>query len=205
MTTQGAIALNAGVDAIEQLTDQVDRRGLSDDEIEAMRPVFGDSIDYGKVVIRTGGIRDSIGLDAHAVAYEIHMSEEVDGQAVFGPDGETLTPAGRRLLAHELTHTWQYERFGPGYVGEALNDGDFGGDDETYEFRDDLEAGTAFLDMEPEAQASLIETVYATIASVDVLSRAEFQQNLDRRNDSASDITPEEFDIVVRAAAIVRG
>ena len=28
VTTQGAIALNAGVDAIEQLTDQVDRRGL---------------------------------------------------------------------------------------------------------------------------------------------------------------------------------
>ena len=170
-----------------------------------MRPVFGDSIDYAKVVIRTGGIRDSIGLDAHAVAYEIHLSEEVDGQAVFAPDGETLTPAGRRLLAHELTHTWQYERFGPGYVGEALNDSDFGGDDETYEFRDDLEAGTAFLDMEPEAQASLIETVYATVADAGVLDRARFQRNLDRRNQSTSDITPEEFDIVVRAAAIVRG
>ena len=117
-------------------------------------------------------------------------------------------------MAHELTHAWQYKRFGPGYIDEALNDSDFDGDNETYEFRNDLEARTAFLDMEPEAQASLIETIYAAIA-------------LPRPGDAALELTPAsfneallddgvdglpipingisaEFEIVPRAHAIVR-
>ena len=182
-----------------------------------MRPVFGDSIDWDRVVIRTGGVRDSA-MDPHAVAYEVHLTPERDGAAVFGADGETLTGEGLALLAHELTHVWQYERFGPGYIGEAIRDGHFHGDAETYRFRDDLAAGAAFEDMEPEAQAALIETIYRAIAPDEdggpvrdltlegfneVLREALSEAALPEAPDGA--LFSAEFEIVVRAHhALVR-
>jgi len=73
----------------------------------------------------------------------------------FNPDG-SLTVAGQALLAHEMTHVWQFQRNGPGYIGESGFDQIEGGRD-PYDWHAAVVDGVPFSQMGVEQQAELVE------------------------------------------------
>ena len=131
----GVLGLQAHLEVIDNLFGIGNERGLTAEEINYLRPIYGDSIDYSSVRIQQGGTFES--LTNHdggiTVGNEIFLPDAIDnGQPMFRPDG-TLTPAGIRLLGHEAAHVWQYQNEGSGYIsgsiGEQLIETIAGGDD----------------------------------------------------------------------------
>jgi hypothetical protein len=71
----------------------------------------------------------------------------------------------KALLVHEAAHTWQYQNGGIDYIGASIWNqlkGVVSGGDRglAYEFTEPLKEGKKWKDLNPEQQASLIETAY---------------------------------------------
>src|SRR6266508_239241 len=75
-------------------------------------PRFGH--DFSQVRIHTYGAAAESAREVNAMAYTMGR-DIVFGQGHYAPDA----PDGRRLLAHELTHTLQQSAAGGGYAGAA--------------------------------------------------------------------------------------
>ncbi len=130
-----------GVSAIQTLLglEPVGRK-LTDSEKEAMREIFGDSVDLSKVRIKHGkaGVFGNSGAFVHG------------NTMYFGENTEITTD----LLAHEMVHVWQHQNGGTDYMREALESQELG---DAYDFEEDVINGVPWEDLEPEQQAELVQ------------------------------------------------
>lgn len=149
------MVFSAIVVAVDRLRGAITERPLKTDEINYLQKIFGDRVDYSAINIISGGTKDQWGMDAHVVGTEIFLPNTLnDGTPMFADNGE-LTPGGLALLGHEVAHVWQYHISGTHYIGSSLVAQAYDGDNDTYDWYHDVEAGTAFLDMNPEKQAEI--------------------------------------------------
>lgn len=149
------MSLHAVVNLVESVAGLIDERPLSQAEIDYLRPIYGDSIDYSDVTVQSGGVKEVLNLNAHVVGNDIFMPEDS-----FLNGGPGLTGSGLVLLSHEMGHIWQFQNEGPEYIHTALADqhnhgGDGVGSGEAYDWLHVADQGVSFSDMGPEAQAEL--------------------------------------------------
>jgi hypothetical protein len=114
--------------------------------------IFGDSIDYSKVVVDGGSIASL--KASRTIGNTIHLTPDL-----FEPDSSETSTEGKRILVHELTHVWQYQHQGWTYAPKALwaqakaaIKGDRNG---AYDWTRLI--GTPFEQWNPEAQAEAVE------------------------------------------------
>jgi hypothetical protein len=140
----GLMVLGKTVSAIQTLLGiEPPGRKLTEEEKQAAREVFGDSIDLDKVRVKEGG----------AGLFDIGgASAFVHGNTVY----VAADNASTSLLIHELTHVWQHQNGGTDYMREALWSQNWG---HGYDWEVSVPA-TAWADLEPEQQAEFIETAF---------------------------------------------
>jgi len=198
----GGHALVSFIDGVLGLGNE---RGISSDEEAYLRPIFGDSIDYSKVKIHSGGIKqvasDYLGLRAHVVGNDVYLPEEF-----FNDDG-SLNEDGMRTLGHEMCHVWQFQNGGAGYISEAFAAQWFG---DGYDLSKALNKGTRFVDMNPEQQAMVAELIGVTISQKGELNFKNFNDILigglgsNAGYGKGSTISPAQFAIIQEAHRILQ-
>jgi Ca2+-binding RTX toxin-like protein len=118
------------------------QRGMSSEEIQLARGVFGNSIPYELVRIDELSLMAGIGR-THVTGYIINSTESLDDPT----------------LIHELTHVWQYVQDGLVYIPEAIA-GQAGDDGYDYGdvagLRDKMAAGNGLSAFNPEQQGTIV-------------------------------------------------
>ena len=155
-------------------------RKLYDWEIEQARLVFVDTLNYSKIRVCEGyswpdfanrlgrfvrrqsppgpGEHNSITLGYHCY-FPVQLSEQP-------PSADHPDYSDMEWLIHEMTHSWQYQHTGAGYLFRALW-AQFRLKDKAYDFGDipglitARKKGLNIFTYNPEAQASIVETCYA--------------------------------------------
>jgi hypothetical protein len=117
-------------------------RKLTGDEIETLRKVYGDSIDYSQMRIKEG---DS-GLFSKTGRAFTH------GNTIYIPKEDL--PLTKDLLVHESAHVWQHQNGGTDYMSEALWAQNFG---DGYEYEKGLDEGKSWSQLNPEQQAEFLQ------------------------------------------------
>jgi hypothetical protein len=138
---------------------------LTPQERQAAVEVLGDTgLRYAEVRIAEGGW--------------LNLALRLNGNRAFALGHTLFLPAGSRadlsLLVHELAHTWQYERLGSRYIGEALYAQrqlgrgcyDYGGADG---LKATIDAGQPYACFNREAQAQI---------AMDYVRRLQANQNV---------------------------
>ncbi len=147
--------------------------GLSAGQIEQLRPIFQDSIDYKRVKIEQGPdwMFAANGNRAFVTGNTVHLPADVS----FNGD----------LLVHELTHVWQYQNGGVGYAFRALSAQmksrqENGSDLQAYSYARDLIAGKVWAELNPEQQAEIVVAAHALLKNPDtaLLVHANGQQRI---------------------------
>jgi hypothetical protein len=138
-------------------------RALSDTEIQQLKQLYGDSIDYSVIRIKQGGSTDWVGMPAHVVGNTIYLPTSDGNGAMFNADG-TLTGNGMDTLLHEACHVWQNQNGGGDYIhrsqfSQLIASLKGGSRNDAYEWRDGYNQGKPFEELNPEQQASLIEGI----------------------------------------------
>lgn len=120
-------------------------RPLREAELEKLRPVFGDSIDWSKVTIKegTGGL------------LTMPRRPFTHGNTIYVPP--PFLPLHDDLLVHELVHVWQHQHGGTDYMSEALYAQYFG---DGYDVAKGLREGRRWSELNREQQAELIEIAF---------------------------------------------
>jgi hypothetical protein len=116
-------------------------RKLSGSEVETLRKVYGDSIDYDKIRIKEG----DAGLFSKSGRAFTH------GNTIYIPPDNM--PMSADLLVHETAHVWQHQNGGTDYMSEALWAQKFG---DAYEFDKGLDEGKTWSQLDPEQQGELL-------------------------------------------------
>lgn len=116
---------------------------LTDIQTKELKKIFHSTIDYSKILIKAG--------DSHLLT--ISGRAFVMGNTIYMPK-ETYS---FELLVHEMTHVWQYQNGGYGYIGKSLW-GQYLG--QGYDFVAGISENKAWEKLNPEQQASLIEYAY---------------------------------------------
>jgi chitinase len=118
-----------------------------------LRSVYGDSIDFSKVVLKEGkaGLITTFNPDRPFVV----------GNTIYVPSGK-LDPS---TLVHEMMHVWQYQNGGIDYMGNAVAAQLWGpqnpnGGSRGYYYEGDLAAGKPFEKLNAEQQAQLIQDAF---------------------------------------------
>jgi len=114
----GSLCLNAIASFINNVFRQSEERALTPEELGYLQPVFGNSVNYDRVRLQFGGVKELLRISPQAVGHDIFIRRFWGVRAVY-PDG-TLTTAGLRLLGHEIAHVWQFQHTGAGYIGDSL-------------------------------------------------------------------------------------
>lgn len=133
-------------------------RILTTEERNLARTVFSDSVDYGRVRLILGN------LAARTTA----------GNNIRLPTDFTISRKDdKALLIHEMTHVWQFQHFGSGYITTSLLQQAHaaltrGSRNFAYEYR--LSAGDSFHQFAPEQQAYIVENFYLMQYDQEVLS-----------------------------------
>jgi len=197
-----AMIVQSQFDFIDEVFGVKDQRKLSHQEEAYLRTIFGDSIDYDKVKIHSGSsTTDLLGIDPHAIGNDVYLPKEN-----FNGDG-SLNEKGMRLLGHEMAHVWQFQKGGAGYISEALAAQWFG---DKYDVSKALDAGTSFVDMNPEQQARVAELIGVTISQKGELNIENFNEilfNGGGKNAGFGDystITAPQFAIILEAHRILQ-
>jgi hypothetical protein len=120
-------------------------RKLTGDEIETLRKVYGDSIDYSRIQIKEG----NAGLFSTTGRAFTH------GDTIYIPKEDL--PLTEDLLVHESAHVWQHQNGGTDYMSEALWAQYFG---DGYEFEKGLDEGKSWEQLNPEQQAEFLQQAY---------------------------------------------
>ena len=133
---------------------------LTTNEVNYAREIFGDSIDYSQIRITKDNIA-SVGA-TKTLGNTIHFQSTWGSHSVFESDGTTLTPAGRELLIHEMTHVWQYQNGDWRYATDSLWAQFIGfviysDRDAAYNWREAYNAGLSWETWNPEQQAAAVE------------------------------------------------
>ncbi len=124
-------------------------RGLYTAEQTLATGVFGTSIDYTRVRIITTGI----------------AAGTTSGNNVSLPTNFNITNQEHaQLLIHELTHVWQYQHFGSGYITTSLLQQLHAGASQgnrNFAYDYTITTGDSFFDFAPEQQAFIVENYFA--------------------------------------------
>jgi hypothetical protein len=117
-----------------------------------LRKVFGNSIDYERVCIKTG----RLGLLA------LPRRPFVLGYTLYVPSREPLPSSGGvqrplHLLVRELTRIWQYQYGGTDYTCQTLGGHWFA---EETDWRQALREGRSWKEMNPEQQIRFLQDAY---------------------------------------------
>ena len=133
-------------------------RSMTDRELFLARTIFGDTIDYKRVRINSKArLISAKYAEAYVTFNTIHYHNKIR-DAVF---------------IHEMTHIWQYQRFGSIYISKALQaqkstEGyDFGGVEGLYNA---LTTGKKLTEFNFEQQAEIIEAFFSSFEQWDNLS-----------------------------------
>ena len=121
-------------------------RSLTDREAQALRKIYGNSVDYDSIRIKEGcsGLMSLTGRTF------------VLASTVRVPASVGRLPAA--LLAHEVCHVWQHQNGGSDYVSEALW-AQYVGD--KYNVARGLGQGKSWAELNPEQQAQLVQDAYS--------------------------------------------
>jgi hypothetical protein len=140
-----------GVSASNTAAPDPGKRPLTPAETQKLQRVFGGGLNYGPVCL----------VKLSRFVTTLNGSRAfVTGNAVNLPESDYLAIQNGRsfpLLVHEMTHIWQFQRKGWGYVAEALWAQSFG---DGYDYAKALRQGTAWRKMNPEQQAQMIEDAF---------------------------------------------
>lgn len=118
-------------------------RRLTDEEVTALRRIFGGSIDLGRVRIKEGD----------AGVFSVNDRAFVHGNVIYTKD----EPVTLELLAHELVHVWQYQNGGPDYLVEALAAQTRM---DAYNWEKAAHEGKTWKQLNPEQQAELVKAAF---------------------------------------------
>jgi len=139
-------------------------RSLKPEEIELLRSMYGDSIDYSKVVIKQGNLGAIEWFDSDrpfVIGNTIYIPSK--SWAYLGADGSLED----NTLVHEMMHVWQYQNGGIDYLSKAIYTQLWGpsnpkgiGNDTGYYYNQDVVDGKPFEKLSPEQQAMLIEDAF---------------------------------------------
>ena len=116
--TVGSLVLNAIASLINNVFVGSHERPLTQEEIQYLKPIFGNSLDYQSIRLQFGGVKETLMISPQAVGNDIFMRQFWGDRMVY-PD-TALTAGGLRLLGHEVAHVWQYQHTGAGYIGDSL-------------------------------------------------------------------------------------
>jgi hypothetical protein len=131
-------------------------RNLTNDEIAILRKIFDGSLSYGKIRIK----EDKLGF------FRIMHAPFTHGNTIYiQPNWMSGEREKMQLLVHESVHIWQHQNRGTNYMSESIfaqtwgiiTTGDRGSG---YDFIRGISQGKSFEKLNPEQQASLIETAY---------------------------------------------
>jgi len=203
----GVMALHSAVNTIEGVLGTMEERNLTSDEIDSLKLIYGDAIDYSEVRVQTGGIKNTLFKgSANVVGNDIFMSDKfLDGNGGF-------TPKGQEVLMHELGHVWQYQNHGPEYLSEAIqaqhNEGDgHVGTGEAYDWLHAAQNGLNFNEMNPESQAELAMFIGLSIPKGETeIDRTQLETVIRKKiKDTTYQLPDHVFTIADEAHDILRG
>lgn len=120
-------------------------RSLHPAEVEPLRRIFGDSIDWSVVTIKEG----TAGL------LTMPRRPFVHGNTIYVPP--PFLPLKPEILVHELVHVWQHQHGGTDYMSEALWAQYLG---DGYDVAKGLREGRSWSALNPEQQAQLIQLAF---------------------------------------------
>jgi hypothetical protein len=172
-----ARVFNALIVINDAASGSLSERGLTSDEAARMRAIYGDSIEYSRVRIQRGGLRERLDRGegrANTFDNSIWMPQEY-----YDSTGR-FTDEGMALLAHELCHVWQYQNYGPEYLSSAVQTyatrGRSGGPGTggSYDFLVAVREGRGFSEMLPDEQAELVQYMFPHVDSSGNLNLAPF-------------------------------
>jgi hypothetical protein len=200
----GARGTIAAGNVLDTLIGQYHERRLSADEIQSLRRVYGDTIDYGAVRVRRGGVSDSATSRPYVVDNTIWMPAKY-----FDANG-SLTPVGITELVHEVAHVWQYQRSGPGYLGEALAaQARYGsglvGTGGAYDWVAELNRGKSFETMNVEAQGEMAKYIWLGHDRDGTFSRSTLDKALREALGPNFQLSEAQWQEVLRAKTILAG
>lgn len=87
----------------------INRRPLTENERILLESMYGESVHYGAIRIKHGGL-----------PMIIYPGLTIGNTITFPRHWEADTAKRQALLVHEGCHVWQYQNFGPGYIPRAL-------------------------------------------------------------------------------------
>jgi len=143
-------------------------RKLTDEEKNYLRDIYGDSIDYDKVLIKQGNLGKIEWIDPHRPF--------VVGNTIYVPSGNSNSSAWdpnvpwdenkKSSLVHEMMHVWQNQNGGIDYAAKALIAQLLGPKDPSgnksrgYYYEKAVAEGKPFEKLNPEQQAELIQDAF---------------------------------------------
>lgn len=127
---------------------QTKERRLTEDEINDMKRIFGDSLSYYNVRIVEG---------KRAGIYSFSDRPVAIGNTIYMKNHNPTNK--RERLAHEMVHVWQYQNKGIRYISDAINAQVLVNN--AYNWEKEIERGIdKWTDFNLEAQGELILDVY---------------------------------------------
>lgn len=169
---------------------QSEKRRLTEPELKALRPIFGESLPYSMIRVVDGNqgiLAPAGGSPAYTMGYNIYA---------------TSPPLA--TIVHECVHVWQFQFGGTQYIGQSalyqLWEMLFGGAD-PYDWQASIGSGDNawYLLDSVEAQAQFIEDVYTagvfipTGGTPNTTDGAFFQRNKTGQNEFKSSTTSVDY------------
>lgn len=134
-------------------------RRLSRLERAVVQPIFGNSIDYARVRLIIGDL--AAGTTA---GNNIRLPEDFD----------IANAASKQLLVHEMTHVWQFQHQGAGYITTSLLQQLHAGvtrGNRNFAYEYTINPGDSFFAFEPEQQAFIVENYFAMLRDQQILAQ----------------------------------
>jgi len=116
--TSVALVLHAIANLINRTTLSSVERGLNEKEKQYLYAIFSDNLQFDKIRIQFGGVKEYLKISPQAVGHEIFLRKKW-GTQMYNDD-LSLSSAGMRLLGHEVCHVWQSQHMGARYIGDSL-------------------------------------------------------------------------------------
>lgn len=127
------------------LGNRAPERLLTPAEIALLRTIYADSVDYGRVRIRSP-VHGLLGLSRRAFVIE---------DTLFVPP--QFLPLQPEVLVHEACHLWQHQHGGHAYIADSLHAQLLG---DGYRLAKGLDEGRAWDQLNCEQQATLLEEAW---------------------------------------------
>ncbi|MFZ2889382.1 hypothetical protein, partial [Sulfuricurvum sp.] len=136
-------------------------RNLTPGEIAMLQPIFGNSINYGDVLVHPTGLF-SPGLSVNGTVFINSGTAFTPENNQYRADFSKGTAEDKVLFVHEMTHVWQSQNgYWTAAVGAVFQGIKFATGSTVNPYRYDLSGNKSFSDYNMEAQAELISHYYS--------------------------------------------